>query len=140
MTDHEKELQPILAGLRNTAERYQKELDELNASSLIAARRLEQIQAAIAALQGASAGKPKSPKQRSSKPVPDRAKIKHIVETLLDEKGDLNRQTLEEHVKAQLLAEGYSRLGVSRHLREISKHCDTPRGIEKQSPLKPSVN
>lgn len=136
MATHENELEPILLELGSKAQRYQDELGELNRRSSSITIKLEQIQAAISALQGSPAGRAASSNTRPKKPVPDRAKVKAVVEGVFKEKGSVKRQALEELVKAQLLAEGYSRLGVTRHLNELVK--PQPAATAAESAEKPA--
>ena len=130
MAPNENELEPILLELGSKAQRYQDELGELNRRSSSIATKLEQIQAAISALQGNPAGRAASSNTRPKKPVPDRTKVKSVVEAVFKEKGSVKRHALEELVKAQLVAEGYSRLGVTRHLNELVKTQSTPIAAE----------
>ncbi len=114
----ENELEPILCELRDKAARYQRELDELTHRVDGVSNRLKQIQSAISTLQG-PIGKPFGSKLRAKKPLPSREQVQLVVERVMKEKGSLKLQLLEELVKARLLAEGFSRLGVAKHLNAI---------------------
>lgn len=118
-TEQENELEPIVRELRDKAAGYQRELDELTSRTDGISARLRQIQSAISTLQGGPIGKHSGAKLRGKKPVPSREQVRLVVERVLNEKGSIKRQPLEELVNARLLADGFSRLGVGKHLKAI---------------------
>ncbi len=122
----ENELEPILCELRDKAARYQLELDELTHRVDGISNRLKQIQSAISTLQG-PIGKPSGSKLRAKKPQPSREQVQLVVERVMKEKGSLKQQQLEELVKARLLADGFSRLGVANHINAILAGDDSEK-------------
>ncbi len=122
MPDQDDELEPILKTLRSKAEQYEVELRELQCKVASVAMKLEQIQSAVSALQGVPAAKPNTSKARSNKrATPNRAQIELILEQVTKEKGSLKRPALVELINAKLLANGFSRIGVSKLLDDLLK-------------------
>lgn len=120
MPDQDDELEPILQTLRNKAARYEAELNELHCQTANVATKLEQIQAAVLALQGGLAAKSQASKARANKrAAPNRAQLEVILEQVTKEKTALKRPAIKELVNAKLLANGFSRIGVSKLLDDL---------------------
>lgn len=136
MSNPENELEPILQSLRSKQDRYQSELDELNGRSVGVAAKLEQIRAAIAALEGNSNNQVKvsSSKVRTKKRrLPDESHIESIVEQILQEKANIKPHALEQLVKGKLLADGFSRMGVTKQLVGILQKRSMTADANQQS-------
>ena len=136
MSNPENELEPILQSLRSKQDRYQSELDELNGRSVGVAAKLEQIRAAIAALEGNSNSQVKvsSSKVRTKKRrLPDESHIESIVEQILQEKANIKPHALEQLVKGKLLADGFSRMGVTKQLVGILQKRSMTADANQQS-------
>lgn len=136
MSNPENELEPILLSLRSKQDRYQSELDELNGRSAGVAAKLEQIRAAIAALEGNSNSQVKvSPSKVRTKKrrLPDESHIESIVEQILQEKGNIKTHALEQLVRGKLLADGFSRMGVAKQLVGILQKRSMTADANQQS-------
>ncbi|MEM8735046.1 MAG: hypothetical protein AAGG44_12525 [Planctomycetota bacterium] len=118
MQSNTKESDPVLRELQKRELAYEQELEQLQKRESALVEKLDQVRQAVAALTGlARPKKSQNRKPRSQKPVPSGTVVLATAKRIVSERTVRTEEQLDELTKSVLLQEGYSRLGVSRHLK-----------------------